>query len=70
MKTIELEKTLLVICEILGLFVKILTAGHKYPLLSRQNLKKPNQMQLSNQQKLFSEFVSAISKSRLTFDHF
>ena len=41
------KKSLLVISKILGLFVKTLTAGHKYSLLNREILKKAIQMQLS-----------------------
>ena len=62
--------SLLVICKILGLFVKILNAGHKYSLLNRENLKKPIQMELSRKQKLFSQFVSEFLKSRLNSQHF
>ena len=53
-KRIELEKCLLVICKIVGMFVKTWNAGHKYCLLYNENLKKPTQMQLSQKQKLFS----------------
>ena len=49
------RKSLLVICKILGLFVKTLNPSHKYSLLNRENLKKPIQMQLSEKQKTFSE---------------
>ena len=64
------KKCLLVIWKILGLFVKILNADHKYSLLYRENLKKPIQMQLSQKQKFIFQFVSAFLKSRLTFEHF
>ena len=56
-------------CKILGLFVKTLICGHKYSLLNRENLKKPIQMQLSQTQNLFSQFVSAVSKSKLNIKH-
>ena len=55
------------ICKILGLFVKTLTGGYKY---HKENLKKTNQMQLSQKQKLFSQFVSTNLKSRLNFENF
>ena len=41
----------------------------KYSLLYRGNLKEPIQLQLSQKQNLFSQFVAAILKSRLNFEH-
>ena len=63
-------KPLLVICKILRLLVKTLNAGHKYCQLNRAKLKKPIQMQLSQKQKSFSQFVPAFLKARLNFKHF
>ena len=40
------KKSLLVICEILGLFVNTLTADDKYSRMSRDNLTQPIKMQL------------------------
>ena len=51
-----MEKFLLVICNILGLFVNTLTADDKYSLLKKDNLTQTIQMQLSEKQKTFSEF--------------
>ena len=34
-----------------------MNAAHKYSLFSRENLKKPIQMQLSQKQKWFSQFL-------------
>ena len=64
------KKSLLVIFKILELFVKTLNTTHKYSLLNRENLKKQIQMKLSQKQKVFSQFVSAFLKSRLTFKQF
>ena len=40
--------SLLVICEIVGLFVNTLTTDDKYFLLNSENLGQPIQMQLSD----------------------
>ena len=58
------------ICKILGLFVKTLNVGDNYCLLNRENLKRPIQMELSEKQNSFSEFVSAFLKSILNFEKF
>ena len=50
------KNSLIVICEILGLFLKTLTLRHKYSLLNRDKLKQPIQMQLSLTKKAFSNF--------------
>ena len=47
--------SLLVICEILGVFVNTLTMNDKYSLQNSQNLRQPMQRQLSKQQKTFSQ---------------
>ena len=64
------KKSLSVICKILRLFVKILSAVDKYSLPNRDNLTDPIQMELSQKLKIFSEFLSAFSTSRLNFEHF
>ena len=43
-KAIELEKSLLVIWKILGLFVNTLTADDKHSLINRENLTEPIRM--------------------------
>ena len=43
--------SLLMICEILGLFVDTLTADDKYCVRSSKNLPQPIQMQQSKKQK-------------------
>ena len=57
-------------CKILRMFVNILTSDDKCFLLNRDNIRQPIQMQLSQKQKNFSQFVAAILKSRLNFEHF
>ena len=41
------------------MFVNISTADDKYSFLNRDTLRQPIQMQLSQKQKAFSEFVPA-----------
>ena len=65
-----LKKSLLFTCQILGLLLNTLAPNEKYPVLNRDNLTIQIQMQLSQKQKSFSEFVAIVSKSRLNFEHF
>ena len=58
------------ICKILGLFVNTLTADNKYSFLNRDNLTQPTQMQLSQKQKTFSQFFTAVLEFKLDFEHF
>ena len=58
------KKSLLVICEILGLFFDTLPADEKDSLLNRDILTQPIQLQLSKNEKKISEFFSALFKSR------
>ena len=51
------KKSLLLTCQILGLLVNILAADEKYPVLNRDNLAIPIQMQLSQKQKVFLNFL-------------
>ena len=64
------KKSLLLTCKILGLLVNTLAADEKYPVLNRDNLTIPIQMQLSQKQKTFSQFFAAFLKSSLNFKHF
>ena len=64
------KKSLLLTCQILGLLVNTLAADEKYPVLNRDNLTIPIQMQLSQKQKTFSNFYAAFLKSRLNFKDF
>ena len=50
------KKSVLVTCQIFGLFVNTLIANGKYSLLNRDNLLQHLQMQLSQKQKTFSAF--------------
>ena len=54
----------------MGLLVNTLAADEKYPVLNRDNLTIPIQMQLSQKQKTFSEFFASFFKSRVNFEHF
>ena len=64
------KKSLLLTCQILGLLVNTLAADEKYPVLNRDNLAIPIQMQLSQKQKTFSRFFAAFLKFRLIFKYF
>ena len=64
------QKSLLLTCKILVLLVNPLAANEKYPVLNRDNLTLPIQMQLSQKQKTFSQFFAAFLKSSLNFKHF
>ena len=64
------KKSLLLTCKILVLLVNTLAANEKYPVLNRDNLTIPIQMQLSQKQKTFSQFFAAFLKSTLNFKHF
>ena len=55
--------------NILRLFVKTLTVNDKHYLLNRDNLTQPIQMQLSEKQKNFCQFLFAFLKSILNFKH-
>ena len=52
------------------MFVNILTADDKYSLSNRDNLRQPIQMQLSQKQKAFPQFVSRILNSIVKLEHF
>ena len=64
------KKSLLLTCQILRLLVNTLAADENYPVLNRDNLTIPIQMQLSQKQKTFSQFFAAFLKSTLNFEHF
>ena len=52
------------------MFVNALTARDKYSLGDRHNLTQPIQMQLSEKEKIFSQFFFQNLKSALNFKHF
>ena len=64
------KKSLLLTCKILGLLVNTLATDEKYPVVNRDNLTTPIQMQLFQKQNKFSEFFAAFLKSRLKLDYF
>ena len=51
------------------MFVNTLRVNDKHYLLNRDNLTQPIQIQLSQKQKIFSEFFFAFLKSILNFKH-
>ena len=68
-KAYKFEKSFLVICKFLSLFVNTFTAYDKYSVLNKQYLLHPTHMQLTQKQKSFSQFFSAVWKSRLNFEN-
>ena len=64
------KKSVLLTCKILGLLLNTLATDEKYPVLNRDNLTIPIQMQLSQKQKSFSQVFATFSKNRLNFEHF
>ena len=51
------------------MFFNTVTVDEKHYLLNRDNLTEPIQIQLSQKQKIFSEFFFAFLKSILNFKH-
>ena len=51
------KTSLLLTCKVLGLLVNTLAGDEKYPVLDRDNLTIPVQMQLSMKKNLFSVFL-------------
>ena len=47
-----------------------MAADEKYPVLNRDNLTMPIQKQLSQKQKIFSEFFSTFLKFSLDLEYF
>ena len=66
----SVKKSLLLTCKILGLLVNTLADDEKYPVLNRDNLTIPIQLQLSEKPKNFSQFFAAILKFTLNFENF
>ena len=56
--------------KIVRLFVNTLTADDKHYLVNRDNLTLPLWMQLSKNEKTFSQFIFAFLKFILNFKHF
>ena len=53
----------------LGLIIKTLRADEMYPVLNRGNLTIPIQMQLSQKQKTFGQFLAEFFKSIKNFEY-
>ena len=64
------EKSLLVICKSLRLFVNTMSAVDKCSLPNTDNLIQPIHMQLSQKLKILSRFFNVFSKSRLSLEYF
>ena len=64
------KKSLFLTCLILGWLVNTLSADEKYPVLNKDNLTIPIQMQLSQKQNTFSQFSAAFLKSSWNFEGF
>ena len=64
------KKSLLQACQTLELLVNTLAADEKYPVPNRDNLMRGIQIQLSQKQKSFSEFIVEFLKFRLNFEDF
>ena len=60
----------LVLGDILGVFVNILTADAKYPVQDSKKLQFSIEMQLSQKRKTFSEFFVPFLQSTSNFKHF
>ena len=65
-----LKISLLVVCEILGVFVDTLTADDKYNLGNCDNLQLPITVQLSKKLKTFSQFFCTIKGIYIKFETF
>ena len=64
------KKSLFFICQILKLLANTLGADEKYPVLNRDNLRIPIQMQLTQKQKTFAQFPGAFLKFTINFKYF
>ena len=60
----------LVLGEMLGMFLNILTDDGMYPVQGCENLQLPIQMQLSDKQNNFSQFFVPFVESSSNFEHF
>ena len=64
------KKSLLLAFKALGLLVNTMLADEKYPVLNRDNLTIPIQIQLSQKQENFSQFFSTFLKRTLNFEYY
>ena len=67
---IELQTSLLDTWKFFRPFLHTLTANDKYSLISKDKWMQTIQMDLSQKQKIFSQFFSAIFESALNFGYF
>ena len=63
------KKSLLLGGHLLGLLGNTVAADEKYPVLNRDNLMIPVQMQLSQKENIFSEFFARFLKSPISFKY-
>ena len=64
------SKPLVLTSKILLNLVNTLAADEMYSFLNRDNLTIPIQMQLSQKQKTFSQFLAIFLKSKLNLEYF
>ena len=64
------KKFLLLTCQTLEVRVSTLATDENDPVLNRDNLRIPIQMQLFRKQKTFSEFFASFLKFRLNLEYF
>ena len=64
------KKSLLLTSKILRVLINTLPTYENYPVLNRENLTIPIQMQLSQKQKPFCKAFAAFLKSELNFEIF
>ena len=68
-REVQWKESFLVLHKILRLFVNTLTPDDKHYLLNRDNFTQRIQIQLTQKQKTFSEFLFAFLKSIINFNH-
>ena len=64
------KKSLFLTCKILGLILNTLAADDRYPVLNKDNLTIPTQIQLSRKQQTFSQFSATFLISSCNLKHF
>ena len=64
------SKPLVLTSKILVNLFNTLAVDEKYSFLNRDNLTIPIQMQLSQKQKIFSQFLATFLKSKLNLEYF
>ena len=64
------KKSLFLTCQVLGLVANALPVDEMYPVDNRDNFTISIQMQLSQKQKTFAQFLSLFLKSIINFKYF